>query len=123
MTLVAIVLIVIGAGISLFATSLIVRPAGWSRATGELIALSSSAPAWAPHRGASFRYTSDDGTEHTVWSPDATAAGSGVGGSVQVRYDPKNPSDARAAVALPHVFVLVGVGDFLLVAGILLLVL
>ena len=63
MTLVAIVLIVVGAALSLFATSLIVRPTGWARATGTVVGLSSSAPSWAPHRGASFTYTSGDGTE------------------------------------------------------------
>lgn len=123
MTLVAIALIVIGAALSLFATSLIVRPTGWARATGEIIGLSSSAPAWAPHRDASFRYTSGDGTEHTVWSPDGTTAGDGVGGPVQVRYDPKSPSTARAATPLAQVFVLIAVADLVAVAGILMLVL
>jgi hypothetical protein len=121
MTAAAIVLIVLGAGISLFGISLIVRPTGWLRATGEIIGLSGSAPSWAPHRGASFRYTSGDGTEHTIWSPDGTTPGSGVGSPVQVRYDAKDPQKARTAVALPQVFVLVALGDLLLVAGVLLI--
>ena len=123
MTLVAIALIVIGAALSLFATSLIVRPTGWARATGEIIGLSSSAPAWAPHRGASFRYTSGDGTEHTIWTPEGTTAGSGVGGPVQVRYDAKDPATARAATPLTQVFVLIAVADAIAVVGILMLVL
>jgi hypothetical protein len=123
MTLVAIVLIVVGAALSLFATSLIVRPTGWARATGEIIGLSSSAPAWAPHRGASFRYTSGDGTEHTIWTPEGTTAGSGVGGPVQVRYDAKDPATARAATPLTQVFVLIAVADAIAVVGILMLVL
>jgi hypothetical protein len=123
MTAAAIVLILLGLGISVFATSLVIRPTGWSRATGTIIGLSDSAPSWAPYRGASFRYTSDDGTEHTIWSPDATGGtgDSEVGGPVQVRYDPKNPADARAAAPLPRIFILVGIGDLLLVAGILVL--
>jgi hypothetical protein len=123
MTLVAIALIVVGVALSLFATSLIVRPMGWARATGEIVGLSSSAPSWAPHRGASFRYTSGDGTEHTVWSPDGTVAGEGVGRPVQVRYDAKDPANARAATPLAQVFVLIAVADLVAVAGILLLVL
>jgi hypothetical protein len=123
MTFVAIALIVVGAALSLFATSLIVRPTGWARATGEIIGLSPSAPAWAPHRGASFRYTSGDGTEHTVWSPDATAPDHGTGGAVQVRYDPKSPATARTATPLAQVFVLIAVADLVAVAGILMLVL
>lgn len=136
MTLAAILLILLGLGLSVFATSLVVRPTGWSRATGTIVGLSDSAPSWAPYRGASFRYTSDDGTEHTVWSPEApggaggaggagvdSGVDSGVGGPVQVRYDPKNPADARAAAPLPRIFVLVALGDLLLVAGVLILVL
>jgi hypothetical protein len=123
MTLVAIVLVVVGAALSLFATSLIVRPTGWARATGEIIGVSSSAPAWAPHRDASFRYTSGDGTEHTVWSPEGTAAGPGVGGTVQVRYDAKDPAQARTATPLTQVFVLIAVADVVAVVGILMLVL
>ncbi len=123
MTLVAIVLIVAGAALSLFATSLIIRPTGWARATGEITGLSSSAPAWAPHRGASFRYTSGDGTEHTVWSPDGTVAGEGVGRPVQVRYDAKDPANARAATPLTQVFVLIAIADAIAVVGILVLVL
>lgn len=123
MTLVAIVLIVIGAALSLFATSLIVRPTGWARTTGEIIGLSSSAPSWAPHRGASFRYTSGDGTEHTVWSPEATATGDSIGTLVQVRYDPADPTRARAATPLTQVFVLIAVADAVAVVGILMLVL
>ena len=123
MTLVAIVLIVVGAALSLFATSLIVRPPGWARATGTVVGLSSSAPSWAPHRGASFTYTSGDGTEHTVWSPDATATGEGVGRPVQVRYDPDSPTDARAATPLTQVFALIAVADLVAVVGILILVL
>ncbi|MFC5679490.1 DUF3592 domain-containing protein [Aeromicrobium endophyticum] len=123
MTLVAIALIVVGAALSLFATSLIVRPTGWARTTGTIVGLSSSAPPWAPHRGASFTYTSGDGTEHTVWSPDATSTGDGVGGTVQVRYDPKSPSTARTATPLTQVFVLIAIADLVAVAGILMLVL
>ena len=108
MTLVAIVLIVVGAALSLFATSLIVRPTGWARATGEIIGLSSSAPAWAPHRGASFTYTSGDGTEHTVWSPDGTCTGR------------PTPSPATP---LTQVFVLIAIADAIAVVGILILVL
>lgn len=123
MTLVAIALIVIGAAISLFATSLIVRPMGWARTTGEIIGLSPAAPSWAPHRGASFRFTSGDGTEHTVWAPDATSAGNGVGGPVQVRYDADAPANARAATPLTQVFILIAAADAIAVVGILLLVL
>lgn len=123
MTLVAIVLLVVGAGVSLFATSLVARPLGWSRTTGEVIGVSASAPSYAPHRNASFSYQTDDGTEHTVWTPEGTGTGPLVGQRIQVRFDPKNPSTARAAAALPRIFVLIAVGDALLVAGILLLVL
>lgn len=123
MTPVAIALVVIGAALSLFATSLIVRPTGWARATGEIIGLSSSAPSWAPHRDASFRYTSGDGTEHTVWSPEGTSPGAAVGSSVQVRYDAKDPANARTAVPLTQVFVLIALADAVAVVGILLLVL
>jgi hypothetical protein len=123
MTLLAILLIVVGAGISLFATSLIIRPAGWARVTGEILGTSSSAPSYAPHRGASFRYTSGDGTEHTVWSPEGTDTGTAVGQPVQVRYDPKNPAQARVGTSLPQVFILIALGDALIVAGILILVL
>jgi len=123
MLLIAIALIIVGAGLSVFATLLIARPFGWSRTTGEIIGVSSSVPAWAPHRDASFRYQTDDGTEHTIWSPDGTGTGPLLGKRVQVRYDPQNPSAARAAVPLPQVFILIAVGDALLVAGILLLVL
>ena len=117
-----IILIVIGAALSLFATSLIVRPAGWARVTGSVLGLSSSAPAWAPHRGASFSYTSGEGTEHTVWSPEGTETGSGVGRPVQVRYDPKDPASAVVAAPLTQVFVLIAVADVIAVVGILLLV-
>jgi multisubunit Na+/H+ antiporter MnhC subunit len=123
MTLVATALIVIGAALSVFATSLIVRPAGWARATGTITGLSASAPSWAPYRGASFTYTSDDGTEHTVRSPDATAAGEGVGRPVQVRYDAKDPANARTAAPLAQVFVLIAIADVIAVVGVLLLVL
>jgi len=123
MTLVAIVLLVVGAGISLFATSLIARPLGWSRTSGEVIGVSTAAPSYAPHRDASFRYSTDDGTEHTVWTPEGTGTGALVGQRIQVRFDPKSPSTARAAAALPPIFLLIAAGDALLVVGILLLVL
>lgn len=123
MILLAIALIVIGAGLSLFATSLIIRPAGWARTTGKVIGLSSSAPSWAPHRGASFTYASGEGTEQTIWTPEGTVTGAGVGGPVQVRYDPKDPSKAVAATPLTQVFVLIAVADVIAVVGILLLVL
>lgn len=123
MSLVAVVLIVVGAALSLFATSVIVRPVGWARATGTIVGLSDVAPSWAPHRGASFSYTSGDGTEHTIWSPNATTTGSGIGRTVQVRYDADNPADARTAVPLTQVFVLIAVADVVAVVGILLLVL
>jgi len=123
MLLVSIALVVIGAGVSLFATSLVARPLGWSRTTGEVIGVSTSAPSYAPHRDASFRYSTDDGTEHTVWTPDGTGTSPLVGKPVQVRFDPASPSTARAATALPPVFLLIAIGDALLVVGILLLVL
>lgn len=123
MTLVAIALIVVGAALSLFATSMVVRPVGWARATGTVVGLSSGAPSWAPHRGASFTFTSGDGTEHTVWSPDATATGDGVGRPVQVRYDPDSPADARTATPLTQVFALIAAADVVAIAGILMLVL
>ena len=118
-----IALIVIGAALSAFATSLIVRPAGWARVTGKVLGLSSGAPAWAPHRGASFSYTSGDGTDHTVWSPEGTGTGPGVGRPVQVRYDPKDPANAVVAVPLTQVFVLIAMADVVAIAGILMLVL
>lgn len=123
MTLVAIALIVVGAALSLFATSMVVRPVGWARTTGTVIGLSSSAPAWAPHRGASFSFTSGDGTEHTIWSPDATATGEGVGRPVQVRYDPDSPTAARTATPVTQVFALIAVADVVAIIGILILVL
>ncbi len=118
-----IALIVVGAALSIFATSIIVRPAGWARVTGSVLGLASGAPAWAPHRGASFSYTSGDGTEHTVWSPEGTGTGAGVGRPVQVRYDPKDPASAVVAAPLVQVFVLIAVADAIAVVGILMLVL
>jgi hypothetical protein len=124
MTFLAIALIVVGVAITSWGTVRLLAANGGSRAQGELLGTSSTGGTFLdPHRAASFRFTAKDGTEHTVWSPSGTGTGPAVGSTVQIRYDSADPTDARIVPPLTQSLWFFGVGDVLLIGGILLLVL
>ncbi len=117
------VLIAVGLLITSYAIWQFVAPSGWARAQGVVTGAPTRPSRLVPHRGSSFRFTAEDGTEHSVWSPDGTASGPTVGRAVPVRYDPADPTRARVSSSPAQLFLLIGLGDLFWVVGVLMLVL
>lgn len=123
MTYFAIALVVIGVALTSWGTMRLMAANGGQRAQGEIIGTSPDGTFLDPHRGASFRFTAKDGTEHSVWSPTGTGTGAGVGQPVQIRYDDGDPKTARVVSTFTQSLWFFVVGDVLLIGGIVLLVL
>lgn len=119
----AIALIVVGLVVTTTGALRIVSTGRGTRVEGTVLGTSSAGTWFSPLRGASFRYTDANGAEQSVWTPDGTGSGPAVSRPVQVVHDPASPQTARIVPPLMTNFVFFAIGDALLVAGILILVL